>query len=128
MIIGTYGDVSFQASSSVTETFNNMKWTSSASYQQHKVHGMRAVSEFTGLDADKITFDMILSAFLGVNPLEEMKKLQSMLESRTGYTLALGTDLYGKWLLTNLSRDIQYVYKDGKVMQAKVSVTLVGME
>lgn len=127
MIIGSFGMVSFQASSSLTETINNLKWTSSASYHQHKVHGQMVVPEFTGLDADKIVFDMTLSAYLGINPSREMQKLKMMLESRTYYPLILGTDYYGRWLLTNLSRDVQYIHKNGELLQAKVNVTLVGM-
>ena len=127
-MIGSFGKVTFQASSSVVETFKSMKRTATASYSQHKVHGKRAVIEFTGFDAEKLTFEMTLSAFLGVNPKTEVDKLRKMLTDKKAYSLALGTDIYGKWVLQSMTDEIQYVYGDGKMLQCKVSVTLLGME
>ena len=127
-MIGSFGKVTFQASSSVVETFKSMKRTATASYSQHKVHGSRAVLEFTGFDAEKLTFEMTFSAFLGVNPKTEVDKLRKMLTDKKAYSLALGTDIYGKWVLQSMTDEIQYVYGDGKVLQCKVNVTLLGME
>ena len=126
MIVGSYGDVSFQVSSSQVETFKNLKWTSAATYQLHKVHGNKAIPEFTGYDGDKITLEIELSAFLGVNPKSEMDKLVEIMESKTAHPFVLGTDVYGaKWLLTNVSRDFDRVYRDGALLSAKVQITLI---
>lgn len=127
-MIGSFGSVTFQVSSSAVESFQNMKLTLTASYTQHKVHGKKAVPEFTGFDSDKITFDITLSAFLGINPLKELQTLRNMLTSKKAYSLALGSDVFGKWVIQSLSHDFQHVYLDGKLMQCKVSLTLLGME
>ena len=117
MTIGSFGSVTFQVSSSAVESFQNMKLTLTASYTQHKVHGKKAVPEFTGFDSDKITFDITLSAFLGINPLKELQTLRNMLTSKKAYSLALGSDVFGKWVIQSLSHDFQHVYLDGKLMQ-----------
>ena len=127
-MIGSFGQVTFEASSSVVEVFKSMKRTATASYSQHKVHGRRAVLEFTGFDAEKMTFEMTISAFLGVNPKTEVEKLRKMLTDKKAYSLVLGTDIYGKWVLQSMSDEIQYMHGDGKVLQSKVNVTLLGME
>lgn len=127
MIVGSYGDVSFSVSSEMVETFEKMKWTSAASFAQHKVHGEHAVVEFTGFDADKLTFEMQLSAMLGVNPQQELDKLRSMLTNHVPHPLVIGTTLIGsKWVLTNLSTEFGHIYKDGALLTCKVSVTLMG--
>ena len=129
MNIASLGDVTFSVSDSVIQTFRNLKYTESASYSQHKPHGRMAVPEFTGFDAPQITFEITLSAYFGVNPRKEYDKLREMLLAKKGYALAIGTELFGDlWLVTNLSRAFDYLYKDGTPTQYKVSITLLGME
>ncbi len=126
MIIGSYGSIVFQASSNAIETFQSLKWTSAAFYQQHKVHGKKVVPEFTGFDNDKITLDIMLSAFLGINPQTEMDKLQAILTSKKAHVLVLGTTVYGsKWLLSNISRNVEKIYRDGTLLSVKVQITLM---
>lgn len=128
MNVGSFGDVVFSVSSDTMETFQNMKMTQSASYSEHKVHGTQSVIEFTGFDSAQLTFEMNLSAFLGINPKTEMTKLRDMQLSRKGYPLALGTDLYGtKWVLKSMSNTYERFYKDGTLISAKVQVTLLEM-
>ncbi len=129
MIVGSFGDVVFEASNDTIKTFQDMKLERSASYTQHKVHGMKAVPEFTGFDCAKITFEVTLSIFYGVPPREELEKLEDMLKSKKGYPLALGTDLYGgKWLLTKIGSVFNHFWKDGTLMTASTTLTLLEME
>ena len=129
MIIGSLGDVSFSVSNDRLETFTNMRMTEKANYSQHKVHGGDAIPEFTGFDCPQITFDMTLSAHFGISPQKEYDKLREMMRSKKGYALALGSDLYGSlWVVTNLSRAFEHLYKDGTPVSFKVNVTLLGME
>lgn len=126
MTIGSFGPVSFEVSSNAIETFETMTWTSGVLYQQHKIHGSNSVHEFTGFDASKVTFEIILSAFLGVNPKTELDKLEEVMNERKAYPLVLGTDVIGaKWLLSNLSRTLERVYKDGSLLSATVQITLI---
>lgn len=125
MRVGSFGSVSFTVSAATVETFENMKWTSTANYSTHKVHGQQAILECTGFDSDKLTFDMTLSAFFGVNPLREVEKLNAIMRSKTGYALVLGTTVIGsRWVLTNISREFDHVFADGSLVSVKVQVTL----
>ena len=65
----------FQVSSETLETVNNMIWSGSARYATHQRHMTHALTEFVGLDPDKITFDITFLAQLGVEPMAELKKL-----------------------------------------------------
>ena len=69
MQIGTLGEVVFSVSDSVVETINNFVWSGSARYAAHQRHLTNALTEFTGLDPDGITFDIFVSAYLGVDPM-----------------------------------------------------------
>lgn len=118
-------DVLFRVSSDVIETFTNMKVRKQANYSTHKIHGGKAVPEMTGMDADQITFDMILSAYMGVHPQGELDKLAAFMNDGTICSLVLGDYFFGTWVIKSVPFDIQYLYKEGDITQAKVSVTLL---
>ena len=121
----TAKDVAFQVSDEQIETFNNMKVKKQASYSTHKIHGHKAVPEMTGMDADQITFDMLLSAYLGVNPKTELDKLEAFMQEGTICNLVLGEQLFGTWVIKSIPYNVEYVYKEGDITQAKVTVTLL---
>ena len=85
--------------------------------------------EFTGFTAPKISFSVTLSAFLGLDPMTELEKLRTMLISKKGYPFALGSDVYGDlWILTDISTECEYFYRDGTLMSINVQLSLLGME
>ena len=121
----TASDVVFRVSSDTIETFTNMKVKKQASYSTHKIHGHKAIPELTGMDADQVTFDMILSAYLGINPKKELDKLEAFMSNGTICNLVLGDQLFGMWVVKSIPYNVEYVYKEGDIIQAKVSVTLM---
>ena len=125
MILGSFGSVIFQVSAGAVETFNKLQLTQSVSYQGHKVHGGRTVQEFTGHDAAKLSMEITLSAFFGIDPKKELDKLEKLKNSKETCTLVLGTDICGKWYLQSVSQDYQHVYLDGRLMQCKVSLSMI---
>ena len=79
-IIGYMGESSskgivFSVSDKTVLTLENFKWSGSARYSVHNRHNYHALTEYTGMDPDKITFDILLSAELGVDPIAEVVKL-----------------------------------------------------
>ena len=69
MIVGALGDVVFSVSSRTLKTISNFVWSGSARYATHDLHAGNSISEYTGTDLAKITFDIQLLASLGVHPL-----------------------------------------------------------
>ena len=55
-MVGCLGDIVFTVSDRTIETINNVTWSGSARYATHQRHGTHALTEFTGLDPDKIGF------------------------------------------------------------------------
>jgi hypothetical protein len=125
--IGCLGDIVFQVSSDVIETFNNMQWSGSARYSEHKRHLTNALTEFTGLDPDTMSFDMELSAYLGVDPMEELAKLLTYERDGKAISLVIGEKLYGKykWTINRHRIKMKTFDKSGNLTSATVSVDLL---
>ena len=125
MTIGSLGNVPFKVTKKTVQTFTNMSWSTKANYSTHKLHMKTGMLELTGFDPDEISFDMFLSAFMGVKPMKVLKKLQQMLVKGKVCTLVLGTDVIGKkWVITEISRSFKHVYKDGALVSCEVTITL----
>ena len=62
----------FETSSDKIETPDNMVWSGSSRYATHQRHGTHALTEFTGMDSDKISFDITFLAEVGVDPMKEV--------------------------------------------------------
>ena len=125
-IVGCLGDVIFTVSRSVVRTLDNMTWSGSARYATHERHLTHALTEFTGLDPDEITFDILLSADLGVDPITEVVKLWNIERSARAVPLTVGTKGYGKyrWNIVNHKMKMKTFYGNGDVHTATVSVSL----
>jgi len=125
-IVGCLGDVIFTVSRSVVRTLDNMTWSGSARYATHERHLTHALTEFTGLDPDKITFDILLSADLGVDPIAEVVKLWNIERSGRAVPLTVGTKGYGKyhWNILKHEMKMKTFYGNGDVHTATVSVSL----
>ena len=125
-MVGCLGDIVFMVSSSTVETLNNAKWSGSARYATHQRHLNNALTEFTGLDPDKMTFDIILSAHFGVNPIAEVVKLWNYERTGKAVPLVIGNKGYGKyrWSVVNHTTKMETYDPDGDVATATVSVSL----
>lgn len=126
MVIGCLGDIVFQASEDVVRTLDNMVWSGSARYAVHNRHGADALTEFVGLDPDKIAFDITLCADLGADPITETAKLWDLERSGRAVPLTVGTKGYGKYRWTVVSHKMKPTayYANGDVHTAAVSVSL----
>ena len=116
----------FQVSQEVLETIDGLEWSGSARYAVHQRHNQNALTEFTGLDPDKITFSMFLSQALGVDVMRELVKLWNYERKGESVYLVLGEKCYGKCKWNVVSHKIQAKNYDkyGNLESAEVSVEL----
>jgi len=124
--IGSFGELVFSVSANTVKTFDGMSWDFSADYATHDRHIKADLLEYMGPGIETISFSMVLSVFLGVNPLKEIKKLRKMV--RKGYVgrLVIGGKVYGsyKWVMQKGTVDFQRFDNKGNLLAAKVKVTL----
>ncbi len=125
--IGTLGDIVFSVSTSQVKTFDGLKWESSAQYATHNRHLKDVLLEYTGTDADKISFSMFFSAFLGVNPMTEITKLLDAERSGKVMRLVIGSKVYGKnkWVIDKTSKELEKFDNKGNLLIAKVNISLI---
>ena len=130
-VIGYMGKTSsegivFQVSDKVVETLENFTWSGSVRYSVHNRHNYHALTEYTGMNPDKITFDIQLLVEHGVNPLKEVVKLWTYEREGTALALTIGTKAYGKyrWNIVDHKMTTKYTDRRGDIAGAVVSVTL----
>jgi len=127
MQVGCLGDIIFQVSSNTIKTINRVEWSGSARYSEHQRHLTNALTEFTGLNPDTISFEMVLSVYLGVDPMAELTKLWEYERSGKAVTLVIGEKVYGKYRWTVKSHKIKFETYDkkGNMTGATVAVDLL---
>ena len=124
--IGYLGNVIFKVTADTIETLQDFQWTAKAKYATHDRHLRTQMLEFTGLEAQEITFDIYLSAFLGVDPMTEYTKLRGYMDNATAIPFKLGKHRYGhyRWVITALPLKGKTTDGKGNWTEATVSVTL----
>ena len=126
MIVGALGEITFEVSEKTVKTLDNLQWGGSARYATHERHLYHALTEFTGLDPDTISFDMFLSYSLGVDVMQELVKIWTAERGGISLPLTIGDHAYGKYRWSIVSHKIKYKQFDrvGNVIGATVSVEL----
>jgi hypothetical protein len=125
--VGCLGDIVFESSSNKTKTPSNIQWSGSARYAEHQRHLFHALTEFTGLDPDKMSFDIMLTADMGVDVMAELVKIWTYERQATALPLVIGEKPYGKYRWTIKSHKIAMRYFDaaGNLSAASVSLNLL---
>lgn len=126
MIVGCLGDIVFEMSSDVIKTIDKVSWSGSVKIQTHSRHLGNALTEFVGVEPDQISFSMLLSKYLGVDPQAEISKIFEYERSGKALPLTLGTKGYGKyrWLIKSHKAELERFDKYGNVTQARVTINL----
>ncbi len=126
MVVGNLGEIVFEVSDKAVRTLEKMKWSGSANYAVHKRHAGNALTEFTGLNPDEFSFSITLLAELGVDPMDEIKKLWKYLRSGEAVPLNIGSHAYGRfrWNVVHISSEITYTDVAGDIYAAAVAVKL----
>lgn len=124
--IGCLGDIAFEASDKTVRTLKDMKWGGSANYAVHKRHAGNALTEFTGLNPDSFTFSITLCAQLGVDPMEEIKKLWKYQRTGEAVPLTIGSHAYGRfrWSILSIGSAIEHTDVNGDLYAVEVAVKL----
>ena len=113
-VVGCLGDILFQVSDQTITAINNVKWSGSARYSTHQRHNGNALTEFTGVEPDRMSFEIILPEERGKGARTELKKIWEYKRSGEALPLTLGTRPYGKYRWTILSLGLTVVNTDAK--------------
>lgn len=124
--IGCLGEIPFKASSTAVQTIKNATWSGSARYSTHARHLTNSLTEFTGVEPDAFDFDMELSVFLGVDPMDAINMLWQYERTGKAAALVLGEKAYGKYRWNVIDHKIKMEHYDGagNLLSASVNVKL----
>lgn len=125
-VVGCLGDVVFSVSSQTVKTLDNMKWSGSARFATHQRHNGNALTEFTGLDPDSISFEIVLLSSLGVDPMAEITQIWQYERSGQAVPLVLGDHAYGRyrWNVISHETKVKTFAPSGDLMSVTVNVKL----
>lgn len=123
--IGTLGDIVFMVSHNTVKTFDDLSIESSTNYAKHTRHNKKPLLEFQYNDIDKLSFSIYLSAYLGVNPLDMVNKIDEYRKNGKILTLIIGGNKYGeKWVITSHSKSLKRFDNQGNLLIAESKVSL----
>lgn len=125
--IGALGPIPFFVDGNRLQTIQNAVWKGGGNYASHKRIASTTLVEATGSDADTFSFDMRLSAYLGVNPWDAIAKILAAERDQTAMTLTIGTHAYGRyrWLIAGHTIKLDTFDVYGNLLTATVSIQLV---
>ena len=130
-MIGTFGNIVFETTDKKILTFSNFSRQVSGRWNSTDTLRGKPVKEYLGDASGGITFDIQLSFALGISPEKMLNELESMATSGRAYPLIIGGKPIGSsgansflWILASISESWDTILNNGKIVQAKVSLTL----
>lgn len=125
--IGCLGDIAFEVSPGIVHTLDKLTWSGGALWMIHKRHMYHSLTEYTGMEPDKISFSVYLSAYLGVSPQDEVVKIWKYEREGTPLPLTIGKKAYGKyrWVITDHKYSAESYDGEGNVMTANLTLNLL---
>lgn len=123
--IGTLGDIVFSVSRKTVRTFEGLQIESRTSYAKHERQNKKPLLEFRYNDTDTASFSIYLSAYLGVNPLKVLKKIDKYKNKGKILSLVIGGKKYGKkWVITSHSKEYEKFDNKGNLLIVKSKISL----
>ena len=124
---GMLGEIIFRVNSEEILTPEGIVWTGSARHAEHRRHLTDALTEFTGLDPDRMSFNILLSEELGVTVMDELVKLWTYNRRATPIPLTIGPRPFGKYRWTVRNHRIRKKFHNaaGAIATAEVSINLL---
>ena len=126
MTIGSYNGIVFETSDSRILTIGGLSGSAGSDWAVHDTVGGKARSQYIGPKLRTYTFDVTLSAMLGVKPRDTLNKLREIAENGTVGLLVIGNAPVSAnpFKLTDLSESWDNVTNNGELVTCKVSLSL----
>lgn len=125
--IGAFNELVFEVSTEKVLTYDEYKRESKARYARHELINQTSVLEYLGRDLEEITFTMMFTVSLGINPAEETSKVRKLCLDGVADYLILGNTVVGEnlWTIESVSEAKKAVDHFGKTIVSSVEVKMV---
>ncbi|WP_094607726.1 hypothetical protein SPSIL_009120 [Sporomusa silvacetica DSM 10669] len=109
-------------------TFDDFKRDSAGRWATHEIIGIdkKPILEFIGPGLETISFSIFLTTMLGVEPVDELKKLRQLRDNGVVCMFTIGGNAVtaNAWVITQLSETHKTYDNKGSLLVASVSVSL----
>jgi hypothetical protein len=125
-LIGTLGEYEFEVSDQSVKNFDDLSFSNSASYAEHKIIGQKSILEFTGLNASSASLNIVLDITQGVIPSDCITDLYTAMNEHQALAFTLGGDVMGEglWVIESLNEKYTQISAKGEVLRAEVDLKL----
>ena len=124
MSIGTFGPLTFETSEKRIRTFDAFKRKTGAKFEEHAIIGLKPKLEFTAPGLDDISFQVVFSAYLGLNPAKEIDSLREIVQKGEYHPLIIGGKTLGKFVVESVAEAWNHVDNKGNLLDAAVDISL----
>ena len=124
MSIGTFGPLTFETSEKKVRTFDAFKRKTGAKFEEHTIIGLKPKLEFTAPSLDDISFQVVFSAYLGLNPAKEIDSLREIVQKGEYHPLIIGGKTLGKFVIESVAEAWNHVDNKGNLLDAAVDISL----
>ena len=124
MQVGCLGSTVFNVSKEQIKTITKFTRQGGVTYQEHTRHLQKHLPEFTGIELESVSFNMVLSSFLGASPKAEENMLYSQMYAGAVLPLVIGEIYYGNFVIQKLKSTGEHTDAAGNFLTINISVTL----
>lgn len=125
-MIGSLGEFVFEVSEESIKTFDGLKFSHSAKYTEHAIHGKKGLLEYVGMSASSCSLTIKLSAYHGVNPDCEIAALRAMMDEPQAFSFILDGEIMGEnlWVIESMEESRGIIDNRGGTIVATVNLRL----
>ncbi|MFC3802799.1 phage tail protein [Cohnella sp. GCM10012308] len=124
--VGSLGPVVFVVSEGATRTLDEFTRNSSARWAQHDIVGQKPKKQWLGPGVDSVSFSVLFSVSLGLNPRKELDRLTELERDGKAVPLIIGRKGVGVglWVITSMTQSWDVLDGEGNVYSATANLTL----
>ena len=122
--LGSFGPLVFEVSDERVRTPARLERRLSARFAEHEVVGDKARLERTGCNLSEVTLRMKFTVEMGLDPAEELSRLEVLLSEGSVHPLLLEKRNLGRFTLAEIREVITRTDGKGRILATEVEVKL----
>lgn len=123
-MLGTLGNIAFSVSENKILSPNDIAFSNSANFAEHKILSGDTLLEFTGFNNRTCSLKIELSSSLGVDVQKELQSLNEMFSSHEPFTFSIGNKIFGQFVIENFSENHNIISPNGNLQSVSISLNL----